>query len=194
MPERIPLNTPISPVLFFDFETTGLPDWKAPSDAEHQPHIVEIGAILADSGTKEPYATFSVMIQPEHERITEETEKIHGVFDELAWDAGVSEETAVNLLLQLRSTWPTVSFNKQFEHRILRIAMKRYGMTDAMEQWKTLDTHHCAMKMAKDYLGVKKINLADAYQSIVGCENPHRAHTALGDAKAAMDLYFTMNR
>ncbi len=32
----------------FDFESTGIPAWKDPSDAEHQPHIVEVAALLVD--------------------------------------------------------------------------------------------------------------------------------------------------
>src|SRR5574337_728286 len=35
-------------ILFFDTETTGLPDFKAPHDAEKQPHIVQLAGILCD--------------------------------------------------------------------------------------------------------------------------------------------------
>ena len=34
--------------LFYDTETTGLPDFKAPSEAQHQPHIVQLAALLVD--------------------------------------------------------------------------------------------------------------------------------------------------
>ena len=32
--------------MFFDTETTGLPDWKSPSDAEHQPHMIQFASML----------------------------------------------------------------------------------------------------------------------------------------------------
>jgi DNA polymerase III subunit epsilon len=34
-------------LLFFDTETTGLPDFRAPSDAPQQPHLVQLACILA---------------------------------------------------------------------------------------------------------------------------------------------------
>jgi len=32
-------------ILFYDTETTGLPDFKAPSDAPHQPRIIQLAVI-----------------------------------------------------------------------------------------------------------------------------------------------------
>ncbi|HFO1417848.1 TPA: hypothetical protein ACHIWN_005760 [Pseudomonas aeruginosa] len=33
----------------FDFETTGIPEWKLPSEDPCQPHIVEVAALLCDA-------------------------------------------------------------------------------------------------------------------------------------------------
>nr|WP_299241463.1 hypothetical protein [uncultured Halomonas sp.] len=43
----------MTPILFFDTETTGLPDWKVPSDSEHQPHLVQLAAVLADDDARQ---------------------------------------------------------------------------------------------------------------------------------------------
>lgn len=49
--------------LFYDCETSGLPDFKAPSEAPHQPYIIQLAAILkADDG--EEVATFNRFIMP----------------------------------------------------------------------------------------------------------------------------------
>lgn len=52
-------------ILFYDTETTGLPDWKSPSGGETQPHIVQIGAILCNAETKEVVDTLNVIVQPD---------------------------------------------------------------------------------------------------------------------------------
>lgn len=39
-------------LVFFDVETTGIPDFKAPSDAPHQPHMVQLGALLVEPDTR----------------------------------------------------------------------------------------------------------------------------------------------
>jgi DNA polymerase-3 subunit epsilon len=42
--------------LAFDTETTGIPDWKMPSESEYQPHLVQLAAILVDADTREKAA------------------------------------------------------------------------------------------------------------------------------------------
>lgn len=52
-------------ILFYDTETTGLPNWKEPSGSDKQPHIVQIGALLVDVETKEVLKELDVIVKPE---------------------------------------------------------------------------------------------------------------------------------
>ena len=55
----------MSLLFFYDTETSGLPDWKSPSEAEHQPHIVQAAGAIVDSESRETIA--SVPAEPESE-------------------------------------------------------------------------------------------------------------------------------
>ena len=48
--------------IFYDTETQGLPDFKAPSDAEHQPHIVQIACALVDCDARKTVASMDVIV------------------------------------------------------------------------------------------------------------------------------------
>lgn len=52
-------------ILFYDTETTGLPNWKTPSGHYAVPHIVQIGALLVDVETKEVLKELDVIVKPE---------------------------------------------------------------------------------------------------------------------------------
>lgn len=49
-------------ILFYDTETTGLPDWKSPSESETQPHLVQLAAILANADTRQVISTLDLII------------------------------------------------------------------------------------------------------------------------------------
>lgn len=51
-------------ILAFDTETTGLPDFRAPSSAPHQPHLVQLAAVLTEGPDAEP-AVFSRIVRPD---------------------------------------------------------------------------------------------------------------------------------
>jgi DNA polymerase-3 subunit epsilon len=181
--------TPFKTILFYDTETTGMPDWKKPSGGESQPHIVQIGAILCNSETKEVIDILNVIIQPDGWEIPKDTIDVHGITEEIANDVGIPEKEAIKMLLDLRGDTDRVAFNKTFDQRIIRIGLKRFFNEQTQEKWCIKDDHHCAMLMSQKVMKGKYPKLIDAYKHFTGKEMKG-AHDALADAKGCMTVYF----
>jgi DNA polymerase-3 subunit epsilon len=191
----------MKPILFFDTETTGLPDWKNPSDAPHQPHMVQLAAILANPETREMIAFMDVIIKPDGWTIPEETIAIHGITNERALEEGIPEKEAFDQFVEMwgRSDF-RVAFNEIFDARILRIASFRFSETPLIEAWKDAPAQ-CAMKMAKPICKIpapanarrwgpyKNPTLSEAYKHFTGADLVD-AHSAMADTKACMEVYF----
>ena len=139
----------MNPVLFFDTETTGLPDWKSPSESEQQPHLVQLAAILADTDTRKEIATLDLIIAPNGWEIPTEVSEVHGITQEHAAAVGVDETLALNLFFQLWNQYPRVAHNRTFDQRIIRIAAKRYMSEGDTEAWADKDEFADTMLLAK---------------------------------------------
>lgn len=190
----------MKPVLFYDTETTGLPDWKVPSDSEHQPHLVQLGAILADEDTRKVISTLDIIIEPTTWEIPQEVSDIHGVTNEIAKAVGVSETAALDVFTQMWKKAKRVAHNKTFDQRIIRIGLKRYGYDEQlMDDWADKESHECTMIMAKPIMellpkgryGFKNPKLEEAYKHFTG-KDLENAHTALADATACMEIYWAI--
>jgi DNA polymerase-3 subunit epsilon len=178
-------------ILFYDAETTGLPVWKEPSEGENQPHIVQLAACLVDAETRDVLKSFDLIVQPSGWVIPDDMAKIHGITTERAIEVGVPEAEVLAEFLTLHELCQQrVAFNEQFDQRIIRIALKRYGHTDEFaDAFKALPAE-CAMKLAHKALGGGKFpKLSEAHQALIG--EPHEgAHSAMGDVKACMRVYW----
>ncbi|MBR9770005.1 MAG: 3'-5' exonuclease [Gammaproteobacteria bacterium] len=190
----------MTPILFFDTETTGLPDWKVPSDSEHQPHLVQLAAILADADTRREIATLDLIIRPDGWEIPDEVADIHGITTEHAQAVGVNEELAVMLFHELWAGHRRVAHNRTFDQRIIRIAMKRYGFGEMpMEEWADKDAFDDTMLIAKPIMelppkgkyGWKSPKLSEAYEHFIG-KPLEDAHSAMADARACMEVYWAL--
>lgn len=180
--------------LFFDSETTGIPDFKAPSESEHQPHIVQLAALLVDLDTEQTIQSMDVIIKPDGWTITQELTDIHGISHEHALNVGVPEKLAVDMFLQLWNRRPRMAFNSTFDNRIIRIALKRYFGTDMVDKWHNGSQGvewQCQMIAARKIMGGKQPTLAEAYKHFAGKELEN-AHSAMADAKACMVIYFAI--
>lgn len=188
--------------LVYDSETTSLPDWRAPSDAPHQPHLVQLAAQLIDLDTRAVVQGMDVIIKPEGWDIPQEVVDVHGITQEYASEVGIPEDLAVQMFISLWGGRPRIGHGEQFDARILRIALKRYPGIFDPDDWKAgsaectarMSTPICAipptekMKKARRF-HFKTPNLQEAYRHFFGCEF-EGAHTAIADVNACMAVYF----
>ncbi|AUR93130.1 exonuclease [Vibrio phage 1.183.O._10N.286.48.B7] len=179
-------------IFTYDTETTGIPNWKVPSDSPEQPHLVQLAGVLSNAETGEEIQSMNVIIKPDGWEIPEEVTAVHGITTEYALEHGIPEGMAVAMLHMIRGEAERVAYNKTFDQRIIRIAMKRYMSEECIEKWAVKDDHHCAMRMAQKELGGKNPKLVDAYKAICG-KDLVNAHSAMADTLAAQEIFFKLN-
>lgn len=181
-------------ILPFDTETTGLPDWKSPSESENQPHLTQLAAILVDDETGFIARQFEVIIKPNGWVIPDECAELNGITTEKAMDVGIPEIEALQMFLDFYDQCDLrIAHNTTFDNRIIRIALKRY-MPDLItdDAWKDKETYFCTWQRAKKIMGGKSGHkLEEAYKHFTGKELIG-AHTALADARACMEIYLRM--
>lgn len=191
-------------VLFYDTETTGLPEFKAPSEAPQQPHIVQLAAALVDLDTRKTIASMDVIIRPDCWTIPDDIAAIHGITTEHAMDVGIPESIAVGMFMELWSNRIRIAHNEQFDARILRIALMRFEDEATADEWKAgkaectanLATPICAIppteKMLKaGFNKFKTANLREAFRHFMG-RDFENAHSAMADVMACRDVYFAI--
>ena len=187
--------------IVFDTETTGLPDWKSPSGAENQPHIVQLAAHLVDADKFKILQTMDVIVKPDGWVIPDVVTEIHGISTEYASDIGVPEEVALDLFLELwRKSNTRVAHNVRFDNRIIRIATKRYCGDELIDQCYNGD-YECTgllstqiMKMEpKNRVGFKMPKLSEAYKHFTGIKLQN-AHTAIADTNACLAIYSAIQK
>lgn len=177
-------------IIFYDTETTGLPDFKAPSESEHQPHIVQLAALLVDPATGKTINSIDVIIKPDGWIIPDDVTEIHGISTELAMDVGVSEKLALEMFMDMWGGRKRVGHNESFDARIIRIGLMRYG-SDLAEVFKAGEAE-CTMRLSTKACGLGKApKLSEAYRHFVN-EELENAHSAMADALACRDIYFSI--
>jgi DNA polymerase-3 subunit epsilon len=180
--------------LFWDTETTGLPEWKEPSDSEKQPHLVEIAGILSDNVNRDVIESCYYIIKPDGWEISQEMTDIHGISQERAMDEGVPELEALEGFMALYAECDLrVAHNTTFDNRMIRIALKRY-LPDliADEEWKDKARYFCTWMRAKKIMGGKDGHkLDECYQHFINAPLVGN-HSAMADTQACREIYYTM--
>ncbi len=196
-------------ILFYDTETTGLPDFKSSSDAAHQPHIVQFAAILVDPTTRIERAAIDLIACPDGWEIPAEIAAIHGITQDIANRTGIDERIIADMFADLRGVAEVeVAHNLPFDRRIMRIAMLRHlGMTREQIEANESDIEQvCTMRLATPIVNLpptdkmlaagftkpKSPKLSECIRHFFD-EDLDGAHNALNDVRACARLYFHMH-
>lgn len=175
--------------LFFDTETTGKADLKAAPDAKHQPRIVQLAAVLADTRGTE-LASIDLIIRPSDFEIPVEASLIHGITTEVARQSGVPLFHALMTFASLAKNADVYcAHNVEFDFHVFR--GECYRMLIEFPNRRTF----CTMKTMTDICqipgpyGFKWPRLQEAYKFAFGKEFD-AAHSAMADVRACKEIYF----
>lgn len=197
-------------VVFYDTETTGIPEYKLPSDSPNQPHIVQLAAALVDLNEKKIISSMDVIIKPDGWDIPDAVAEIHGITTAIAIERGVDAELAIKMFHALATdengnVRMMIAHNESFDARIVRIGMKRTGFDDeTLEAYKNREKF-CTMQSTKKIVNAaptekmiragfntaKNPRLEESYKYFTG-KDITNAHNAMVDVKACMTVYFAL--
>lgn len=187
--------------LFFDTETSGIPQWHLPADHATQPRVVDLAGLLCDHGGAE-VARFESLVKPEGWEIPKGAADIHGITTEMALAEGrpIAEVLDGFDALLARATLLS-AFNIRFDDKLLRGERRRLGRPDGFGTVPVFCimkgcTPLCKMpptpKMVRaGFDKYKPPKLSEAVQILLKREHVG-AHRAMADVVSTRDLYFAL--
>ena len=186
--------------LFFDTETTGLPDRKRPASWEGQPRICQLGAILTDSDGR-VMAEANLLIKPDGWSIPEAATAIHGISQADAEKYGLSAKGVLSIFARLLSkSEMIVAHNLTFDLLMLEIEIERTFVPLELPKkpFCTMNKSRDVVKLpptprikASGMTDFKNPNLQEAYRHFFG-RNFEGAHDAMADVRACRDVFFAL--
>ena len=179
---------------FFDTETSGLFDFKAPATAKHQPHVAQIGMVLTDENFNIK-AKWDTLIEPVDAagipwEMDEEAQKIHGISVEDCKAFGIPIRTAMVLMRDYRRCAQVhVAYNEKFDRGMIEAETHRLGGNSFLG-----GARFCPMLALTPILkipgpyGFKWPKLAEAYKWATDGGVMEKAHDAMADILATVTV------
>jgi DNA polymerase-3 subunit epsilon len=192
-------------ILFYDTETSGLPEWSLPSEDPSQPHITQLAAQLCDERNGNTVASMDVLIAPDGWIIPPELEVLTGITNERATAEGILIVDAMRTFIEMwRRATMRVGHNESFDARMVRIEMMRQLDHDDPfhDDWKKAPAF-CTQGKSTKIINLpptekmkaagrkhaKSPNLGEAYQFFTG-KLLDGAHNAAVDLMATKVVYY----
>jgi DNA polymerase III epsilon subunit-like protein len=194
--------------LFFDVETTGMIDWKAPMLSPRQPRVVQLAAILDDAEGRR-VSTIDAIVDPMTSNwsepvldalINSDVSRIHGISYHRARAEGrhildIVNEFA-NLLIKAIETDRSsmlVAHNMAFDNRMMMAEMSNAdlppSLLNCLRPFCTMEAMTPIMKLPGKYGRFKWPKLLEAHLHCFGT-GIQNAHNALADTMACRAIYY----
>lgn len=192
--------------LFFDTETTGLPEKHKPPEHPSQPRLVQLAFVLAPIGGLER-ASASMMIKPQGWSIPEAASKVHGITTELATQFGIPLRTAVSCFCHhLVAADVLIAHNIAFDLTVMKSALCQIDAASSIRGLTQIPLL-CTQEATRDIVacpptprmlefgieGYKSPKLAESYTYYTGQEL-EGAHDALVDVRACRTVFEALFR
>jgi len=161
--------------LTYDTETSGFVQKDWPPEHPSQPHLVQLGCVLADETVRE-LASVDLIVRPEGYQIPAQAAAVHGITTELATACGVPLATALAAAIARSGRTPSHPGP----------ATRHCAMLQAMPIMELPPT---ARMLAAGFDKFKPPNLTEAYKFFVSEKGFTGAHGALADTRACMAVY-----
>jgi len=189
--------------LFFDTETTGLPqNYKAPvTDFANWPRLVQLAFIVANEHA-EIEAEGNWIIKPEGFIIPEKAASIHGITTERAMTEGCDLRAALVNFAKIMSRMAltsnnvlVVGHNIAFDEKIVGCEYLRCGL----ENWLPKAHRFCTMQASTDFCqlqgmyGYKWPKLQELHRKLFN-DDFAEAHNAAADIQATVRCFFELKR
>ncbi len=184
--------------LFFDTETTGLPEnWQAPvSDSDNWPRLVQLSWAWFDSEGRK-WDFYDNIIYPDGFYIPEESSKIHRITHEIAKEKGKDLKEVISFFAEeIKKAEYVVAHNISFDEKIVGAEYYRLKMKDNLEEAQKI----CTMKSSVDFCklpnnrgGYKWPNLSELHRSLFA-QDFSEAHNALVDVYACARCFFALKK
>lgn len=181
--------------LFFDTETTGLPDKRLPLNDPAQPRIVQLAAMLTDDVGRLK-GEINLLIKPEGGwTVPEAATAIHGITTADCEAFGVQRDLALMAFGQLKNrAHALVAHNLDFDKTLVEIAWPGFFKAYEGQFFCTmLETQGICKIPSRRSSGYKWPSLQEAYQHFF--KEPFQgAHDAMADVRACMRIFFGLKK
>jgi DNA polymerase III epsilon subunit-like protein len=181
--------------LFFDTETTGLPDDFNSLSSYSNVRLVQVAYIVYNNYGGKIYER-NYIIKPEGFEIPENSTKIHKISNSLALIAGKSlNKVLIDLNDKINRCSFIVGHNLNFDYNVLLSELNRANITTKIHSRIKI----CTMKSTTDYCaittskGYKWPSLAELYKKIFH-EDMKEAHNAGKDIEATAKCFWYLKK